>query len=593
MAEAAGHKAGSPVDQPGLSARCESPGASPVSNSLRECIARHARDRPETIALTLVDATPTRMTYAELDNACTRSAGYLYRQGVRRDDLVLIVALEPGDAIETLLGALHLGALPSIVPCRVPLPGKDVLSRQVGSLAQTFGSRFIVTKPVFAGSMTRHCQGLDCRVMVPATHESPEQANDAPPRGDDRIASERTEYVQFTSGSTGQAKGVRISSRATMQFIESFSRDLGLQPTDSIASWLPLSHDFGLFAGLALPLARGIPVSIMSTLRFLRRPGDLLTSIGRERSTVCWIINFAMRHVARFLETRPDFSSDLRSIRILGTGGEPIRSDSCETFFRQTARMGLRREHLVCGYGMAESTLAVSVTPPGKPPRIDRIDKATLRDSRRSVRSNAGIGETMEVVSCGRPLSNATVAISDRSGTILPDRFAGEIVIKSTSMFSGYLGAKGARAADAWFRTGDEGYLADGELFVLGRLDDTINMGGEKILPSEIERVVEAMPPIKTGSAAAFGVCDERRGTATAVVVATRDRSRDDRDLADIALEVRGQVTRALGIVLDDVLIFERTWIERTVNGKIARGPTRDKYLAYRAYRREQLDLSR
>jgi acyl-CoA synthetase (AMP-forming)/AMP-acid ligase II len=239
-------------------------------------------------------------------------------------------------------------------------------------------------------------------------------------------------------------------------------------------------------------------------------------------------------------------------------------------------------EMLAVSYAMAENTFGVTQTPPGQAARLDFVDRLALEHNRLARPAPPDHPSASTRVSCGPPIDGTGVRVIDGRGEMLPDRRVGEIAIRSDCMLSGYYRRPDLQPLqDGWYRTGDMGYLADGEVYVVGRSKDLIINAGKNIYPQDIEAIVNTVPGVHAGRAVAFGVPDEREGTELIAVVAEVETD-DPGERRRIDASIRKAVAAQSMVTVSYVRLVDSRWLIKTSSGKIARAANRDKWLAER-----------
>jgi acyl-CoA synthetase (AMP-forming)/AMP-acid ligase II len=259
---------------------------------------------------------------------------------------------------------------------------------------------------------------------------------------------------------------------------------------------------------------------------------------------------------------------------------EPVLDSSHRAFLERFAPLGLSPDQLGVSYAMAENVFAVTQTPPGRAPRVDTIDREAMSRDGRAIPAAAGTPEAAVFVSCGPPVPGVRVRVDGGR----PDRVLGELEVSSHCLMTGYhrrpeLDVEAFR--DGWYRTGDLGYVADGEVFVVGRKKDLIISGGRNIHPHDLEVVVSEVPGVHPGRVVAFGVTDEREGTELITVLAEADAEDPERRQA-IASAIRRALISQSGVAATYVGVVPPRWLVKTSSGKIAREANRRKWLAER-----------
>jgi acyl-CoA synthetase (AMP-forming)/AMP-acid ligase II len=266
---------------------------------------------------------------------------------------------------------------------------------------------------------------------------------------------------------------------------------------------------------------------------------------------------------------------------------EPVFHDSHLHFAERFASNGVKLEMLTVSYAMAENTLAVTQTPIGSYPTVDTVDRVLLQSERRAVPLPPHAPTAAPQVSCGKPIRGTQVKVVDDQGKTLPERSVGEIMVRSDCMLTGYHKRDDLKPfdADGWYRTGDRGYLANGEIYIAGRSKDLIINAGKNVYPQDLEAIINTIQGIHPGRAVVFGVPDEREGTELIAVVAEVDGNTDPADpiaRKQIMQAIRQTIGKQTEITLNFVDLVEHGWLIKTSSGKIARGQNRDKWLAQR-----------
>ncbi len=360
--------------------------------------------------------------------------------------------------------------------------------------------------------------------------------------------------LQYTSGSTRQPRGVPITHAhlaANLAAMRAATGHDALHPGRAL-SWLPLYHDMGLIGFTAQAMACGCSLYLQSPMAFARRPGSWLRALSRYRIAMSGGPNLAYAMVTRLLMSEPDL--DLSPVRFLLTGAEPINAAVMAEFAGAGRRCGLDPSALVAGYGLAESTLAVTFSPIGAGIRSD--------------------GRTL--VRCGFPVPGTSVRIVDEhTGEPAAPGAAGHIELSGPSVVGHYLG-QSPPAPGAWFRTGDLGYLTrdEGQLVVCGRVKDVLFAAGRNVYPQDIEAVAAGVTGVRLGGVAAFGVPGSH---GERLVVAVESRGADP---FEIERGVRLAVLEEVGLAPATVLTLPVGRLPRTSSGKIRRSETRRRFLS-------------
>jgi acyl-CoA synthetase (AMP-forming)/AMP-acid ligase II len=349
---------------------------------------------------------------------------------------------------------------------------------------------------------------------------------------------------------------------------------LKFDPThDGVASWLPLYHDMGLIACLWLPLWTGTPSFQFSATDWLLEPDLLFQALDRYGATFCWLPNFAFPYLAGAKE-RMKGTYSLGHVRGFVDCSEPVRLGSLRKFAEAFADWGVKAQQLGASYAMAENVFAVTHTPLGEEPRNHPRMAPGLNAASLSFDLLDDV-----YVSSGSPLPGMGVRIRSQNGDFVENGTPGGIEIRTESMFSGYWGNQGfqtsALTPDGWYQTGDYGFLANGELFVIGRTKDIIIVAGQNIFPEDIEMIANSVAGIYPGRAVALGIEDDEAGTEVICVVAEMRGEYDPAVAHKLSLEIRSLIVSGIGIAPRYVLVKPERWIVKSTAGKISRRETR------------------
>jgi len=384
--------------------------------------------------------------------------------------------------------------------------------------------------------------------------------------------------VQYTSGSTGDPKGVILSHENLLANIRAMGQVFDVRSEDVVVSWLPLYHDMGLIGCWLGSLYHACPLVLMSPLAFLGRPSRWLRTIDRYRGTLSAAPNFAYDLCTSKVRDEDIEGLDLGSWRMAGNGAEAVSAHTIETFCGRFAQHGFRAEAMTPMYGLAECSVALTSSPLGRGAAIDRVDRSRLaRDGRaRPAEKLAEKGDETKVatfVSCGTALPGHEVRVVDAAGREVGERTQGRLQFRGPSATIGYLHNRAKTAElfhDDWLETGDLGYVAAGELYVTGRIKDMIVRAGRNVHPAEIEEVVGDLAGVRKGRVAVFAARDRSTGTEGLVVLA-ESRLRDPGSRMALVEEIHANVTDLVELPPDDVVLGAPGSVLKTLNGKVRR----------------------
>lgn len=504
-------------------------------------------------------------------------ASAMQQAGLRPRDLIIIADLQNPESMFAFWGALYLGAIPSMFPTLTEKLDPHIYMQSMSQLARISEVSAVLTTEAFAPELAPH---VPCPVYSTSALLASYPPKTMPPHVPHR---DEIAFLQHSSGTTGLQKGVALSHTAVLNQLASYSDSLLLREEDVIVSWLPLYHDMGLIAGFILPLFQGIPLVIMSPFDWVRHPALLFRAIDQYQGTLCWLPNFAYNHCARRIRDGDLQGLSLRSMRAFINCSEPVRHDSHLQFQERFAALSLSADQLAVSYAMAENVFAVTQTPIGQAPAVDWIDSHSLRSHQQAVPCPPDHPDAAPQVSCGPPIDGVQVQILDPEGQPLADRQIGEIAIRTDSLFTGYYRRAELQpfTPEGWYRTGDMGYTASGEVYVVGRYKDLIINAGKNVYPQDVEAIVNTIPGVHPGRVVAFGVPDEREGTELIAVVAEVEAS-DPAQRQHLSRHIRQQVSQQSMVTISYVHLVEPGWLIKTSSGKIARAANREKWLSDR-----------
>ncbi|MGZ4688250.1 MAG: fatty acyl-AMP ligase [Acidimicrobiia bacterium] len=382
--------------------------------------------------------------------------------------------------------------------------------------------------------------------------------------------------LQFTSGSTAAPKGVMLPHRCVTANIDAIDRALDLDyDVDRAVSWLPLYHDMGLIGMLMIPMTTATDLVLAGPQDFLAAPARWAQWISDFQCSITAGPNFSYALSARAMRRSGDL--DLSRWRVALNGAEPIEPSSVEDWLAAGAPHGLRVGTAFCAYGMAESTVGITFPEPGKGMIVDSVDGRVLETDNYAAEVDPSAPGARRLPFLGKALAGLELRIVEpATGIPLRDREAGELEVRGSSVTPGYF--RNARATadvfhDEWLRTGDLGYLVDGELIICGRLKDVIIVGGRNVFPEDIERAAAAVEGVRAGNVIAFGA-PGRKGRESIVVVA--ETRADDAEPVRDAVSTR--VTDAVGVSAEVVLVRPGS-LPKTSSGKLQRSLCKTRYL--------------
>jgi acyl carrier protein len=547
------------------------------ARTLVEALEYHVEHQPERLCVHLYEERAEHpLAYRDLWQGALAYAARFADAGLAPGHTVAIMLPTSKEYLFCFYGTLLAGGVP--VPLYPPArlsTIEDHLTRHVGIL-KSAGAVLMVTiaeaKPL-AWLLRAQVESLRA-VLVPEDFSS-EKTNFTPVRG----SPGQIGFLQYTSGSTGQPKGVVLTHANLLANVRAMGKAAHTTSADVFVSWLPLYHDMGLIGGCFATMYLGFPVVLMSPLAFLSRPSQWLRAIHRHRGTISGGPNFSYELCLRRIPDEELAGLDLSSWRFAFNGAEPVSPDTMAQFEARFARHGLRSV-MAPVYGLAEASVGLAFTPPGEPWRVDLLDREQFSLTGQAVPARPDDPAPLKVVCCGTVLPDHELRVVDAGGFELPDRSEGQLQFRGPSATSGYYRNPEATRAlfdGPWVNTGDRAYLSEGNLYLTGREKDIIIRGGRNISPYELEEAVGDLDGVRRGCVAVFGSADAAGGTERVVVLAeTRERD------AARHVELKGRINAlALGLIgapVDDIVLAPPHTVPKTSSGKIRRVAAREYY---------------
>jgi acyl-CoA synthetase (AMP-forming)/AMP-acid ligase II len=506
----------------------------------------------------------------------------MLKAGIHADEPIIIILEHSPELIYAFFGAILHGAIPAIMPFLTEKLSPERYRQSISSLIEITRPAMIISYRDFQSEIEAiRTPGSSVRVVT-YVEDLPERVDWSwETLGGLERQPEDIVLLQHSSGTTGLQKGVALSHRAVTNQLQAYSEALELDAGDVIVSWLPLYHDMGLIAGFILPILMGNQLVLMSPFDWVRAPHRLMQSVSQFKGTLSWLPNFAFNFSAMKIRDRDLEGVDLSSWRAVINCSEPMRNDSHKMFLERFESYGLRASALATCYAMAENVFAVTQGGINDPVKVDEVSRASLSSEGRAEPSRAGEA-SVRMLSAGPPIPNTEIRIIDAEGNELPDRKIGEITLRGNSLLSEYFRRPDLTEAaflGEWYKTGDLGYLYEGELFITGRAKELIIVGGKNIYPQDLEALVYEVPGVYPGRAVAFGVDNISLGTEDVVIVAEMDEAAQMEATATARL-IKMAVAEGSDVTARYVQVVERGWLIKTSSGKNARTANKEKYLS-------------
>jgi len=568
------------LESPPVSALPSVPAAS-EARTLVEVLEWHAAQNPDRLHLTVLQDEATvlgTLTYGELATRARNVGRGLIAHDVAPGDRVALMLPTSIDFFTAFFGILYAGAIP--VPIYPPMrlsQLEDHLRRQTGILRNA-GACMLITMPEgrrLAGLLRAQVETLSAVESV-ANIEASALPLDLPQLKD----SDSVALIQYTSGSTGDPKGVVLSHANLLANIRAMGGVMEASSTDVFVSWLPLYHDMGLIGAWLGCLHFAAPLYAMSPLSFLVRPETWLWAIHRFRATFSASPNFGFELCLSKIADADLKGLDLSSLRMVANGAEPVSVQTLRRFIDRFGRYGFPAQAMAPVYGLAESSVGLAFPPLGRPPVIDRVDRDRLSIHGVAEPAKPEDPRPHEIVACGQPLPGHEIRIVDEAGYELGERREGRLEFRGPSVTRGYFrnAAKTRKLFhDGWLDSADRAYMAGGEVYITGRIKDIIIRAGRHLYPQEIEEAVANIPGIRKGGVAVFGVTDQTSGTERVIILA-ETRESDPAARAKLQTRALEITTDIAGTPPDEIVFAPPRTVPKTSSGKIRRSAAKELY---------------
>jgi acyl-CoA synthetase (AMP-forming)/AMP-acid ligase II len=502
----------------------------------------------------------TSHPYHELAGRARGTAELLRDNRIAARSTVLVLCSQPDDFVAGLFGVLAAGCTPSPVATPLTFGSAARYSEHLRTLARVSGCTAVLTEkalePLARDALADKALAVIVTGGVLARSDQDHSLTAFP----DRV------LLQFTSGSSGFPKGVPLTGDNLCTNLIAMRRWLRLAPDDCHVSWMPHYHDFGLITMLEnIVFQRDL--RIMTPYEFLCNPARWLRCISDEHAELAAGPSFGYAYVAHKVSPESLAGADFSNWRVASLGGERVDPAAVAEFTRLVEPFGFRPAALAAAYGMAEATVAVAGAIPGKGSIVRRVESAGFRFGEpvrlgRAVPLGSDLpADGIWLTGCGAPVDGVAVEIVDENGDPLPDGCVGEIRVRGASVVSGYLGLDSDRFSPRGFHTGDSGVLADGELFVIGRIGDSMKVHGKAVHAEDLELEIAAELGVTQNQLAVLLGTHDTVDLAVALIPAKMN----DALVGRVVMLMRARTAESVAIA---VLRCRDAAIERTSSGK-------------------------
>ncbi|WP_428817978.1 AMP-binding protein (plasmid) [Clostridium butyricum] len=528
------------------------------------------------------DGTEKYIKYNELYE---RASGILYnlqKNGIKEKDKVIFQIKENEDFI-TIFWACILG---NIIPVPITVGANDEHKLKLYKIFNLFDSAFIIIDEDSSDRIISYGEKKGLNEIALNIKERTIFINDLKIiTGKGKSAEAKSDdiaFIQFSSGSTGDPKGVILTHENLIYDTVYYNKKIHVTSKDIAVSWLPLTHDMGLIVVHIASLISGIDQLIIPTTLFVRNPTIWMKQVTQKKATITYSPNFGYKYFLKFYNRQKNNgkinSWDLSTLRYILNGAEPISSKILDEYYKEMYQYGLKKDIIHGGYGLAEGTVAVSLQEPHEKLATISLDRNSLGIGQIVKEIGLDSTESVTFVDEGYPIECCKVRICDEDNKVLDQNTVGHIQIKGNNVTRGYYNNEKATreimTEDDWLITGDIGFLRDNKVFIIGRYKDIIFVNGSNYYAHDIERIAEEVEGIELGNIVAHGIYNDNLQEEEIILFIINRKSQEE--FAEIAIKVKKYINRVAGIKISKVVPVRK--IPKTTSGKVQRYALSQKY---------------
>ncbi len=517
------------------------------------------------------------ITYQHLYHEAQKISSSLQERGLKDKERVSIMLPTCQEYFFSFFGIMMAGGIP--VPVYPPTrPGQlqEHLKRHEKIFNNCQTVFMITTREIHRlGHLLKDHVPEMRSIFTPKDLASPRQL-----KPNKKLSSSDIAFLQYTSGSTGDPKGVTLTHRNILSNIRCIAKAVKITTNDVTISWLPLYHDMGLIGTWLLSFYYGLLVVLMSPMQFLAKPERWLWAFHRFGGTLSASPNFGYELCLKRIKKEYIEGLNLSTWRVALNGSEPVSPSTIKRFSHFFSSYNFSPTAFTPSYGLAENTVGLTFPPHGRGPLLHHIDRNTLMKKGLFKEINQSSSQSMEVISCGNPIIDHQVRIVDPWDHELPSNQVGKIQFKGPSATPGYFNNPEKTKElyrDGWLETGDLGFIHDGEIYITGRMKDIIIKAGRNIAPQELEEMVGNIPQIRKGCVVVFADKDSINATEKLIIVA-EIRELTKQEQSTIIKEIQALTVDLLNVGADDILLVPPHTILKTSSGKIRRASCQQLY---------------
>ncbi len=499
-------------------------------------------------------------------------AGMQHR-GLGKGDLVILSLEKSSEIIPVLWGCFLGGIIPALLQPPVTFSDYNPAAEKTEKVFSLLRTARVILSHRHASEWRSSHIPAEMLIDIADLEGNPDQARRADLDGED------TAMIQFSSGSTGDPKGVVLSHRNILVNTAAIIKGIALESEDVAVNWMPLYHDMGLIGFHITPVYAGVNQYFIDPVDFVKHPGLWLDMMSRLKCTITACPNFGQMLVNRYLGRRAGHDWDLSSLRIIFNGAEPISVPAMHGFLASLGAYGLPPWAMFPAYGLAEATLAVTFPERHRGAFVTAFRRDELLGHGHAVVAD-GAGEGMELVNLGRPVDDCALAITDDNGQPVGEGRVGHVQVQGRSVSSGYYANPAATAEafrEGWLQTGDLGFIRNGDLFITGRSKDIIFINGMNYYAHDLEAVAAQLEGVADGRIVMAGTFNEAEGRDQLLIFLAAP---DNEETLQLCSAIRNHFSTLLGLQAGTFVLVRPADIPRTSSGKIRRYRLAERYQA-------------
>jgi acyl-CoA synthetase (AMP-forming)/AMP-acid ligase II len=505
------------------------------------------------------------VTYKALAGQALAMIPGIRRKGLLPGDKVMIVMTRNEEIVPVLWTCFLGGLIPTILQPPVTFLENNQPARKIENVFRILEDPAIILSEELAGIFTSSAIPHERLILFQDLMTSDQGACPSETR-EDNIA-----FIQFSSGSTGDPKGIILSHKNILTNSEAICSGFDTEDSDIYVNWMPLYHDMGLLGYHIGPIFGQCNQYLIETIDFVKRPTIWPEIMDRVRCTITGCPNFGQALLSRYLKNRDESRWDLSPLKAICNGAEPISSRIMSGFLDRMALHNLRRESMLPAYGMAEATLAITFHELLTVPIIQPFNRARLQQEGIAVPVSYHEKESIELVSVGKPLHNVEIRVVDDKGRKAGDQINGHIQLRGAAITRGYYNNPSETKSlfdNGWLRTGDKGFIYEGNLYITGRVKDIIFMRGQNLYAHDLENLACSYTDIPAGKIIFGGLFDPVKGYDQVLMFLVGS---PNPAIRDTFLNLRTYFRDTFGIPIDIFVPVRSNQVPKTSSGKIQR----------------------